>query len=237
MKFVIYYRVSTVKQGKSGLGLEAQKRDIDLYLKSYVADEDKPVEILGEFTDIASGSKSNRDGYQKAIQLTKRAKATLLVAKLDRLSRSVADIANLIEVVDVKVACLPNATSFELHIYASLAEQERKFISLRTKQALEAKKAQGAQLGNPNWIGNNGDEKKLEGRNTNTKAATETRQATTSLKDVEVYEAIQEARNAGITSLRAIAQYLTDTHHVTPRGGKYGATSVRLVIQRMEANQ
>lgn len=143
-KYVIYYRVSTKKQGESGLGLEAQKRDIEIFLERYSA---TPFEVLQEFTEVESGKVDSRPILQAAMALAKKEKATLLVAKLDRLSRDVEFIAGVIKRCDVKVACMPNADRFQLHIYAALAEQEREFISQRTKQALQAAKARGVKLG------------------------------------------------------------------------------------------
>lgn len=145
-RYVIYMRVSTRGQGKSGLGLAAQDRDIGLYLDHY---SDKPYEIVGTFTEVVSGAKEARKELSKAIELAKKVGATLLVAKLDRLSRKVAQIATLLDdkKLNVVVATMPNADKFQLHIYAALAEQEREFISVRTKQALAEAKAKGKKLG------------------------------------------------------------------------------------------
>lgn len=145
-KFVTYYRVSTKSQGDSGLGLDAQKRDIQIYLDSYA---EIPFEVVGEFTDIASGGKDDRSELTKAVALAKKQKAVLLVAKLDRLSRKVSFVASLLEDkgLQFKVAQMPHADNFQLHIYAALAEQERDFISKRTKAALAEAKARGVVLG------------------------------------------------------------------------------------------
>ena len=142
-RFVIYTRVSTKSQGKSGLGLEAQQRDIQIYLDNYAPDH----QILGEFQDIDSGSKSGREALNQAVQLAKAEDAVLLVSKLDRLSRDVEFIAGLIKRATIRVAAMPTADSFQLHIYAALAEQERNFISLRTKSALAMAKERGVKLG------------------------------------------------------------------------------------------
>ncbi|EGR1425132.1 recombinase family protein [Vibrio vulnificus] len=146
IKYVVYYRVSTQKQGKSGLGLEAQKRDVDIFLNNY---SERPYEVVAEYTDIESGTKDDREQYQKAISMAKKTGASILVAKLDRLGRKVSEISRVMEEVIVKVACMPNADKFQLHIYAALAEQERDFISTRTKQALREAKARGVKLGRP----------------------------------------------------------------------------------------
>ena len=142
-RFVIYTRVSTKSQGKSGLGLEAQQRDIQLYLDNYASDHD----IIGEFQEVVTGAKSNREALNQAVQLAKAEGAVLLVSKLDRLSRDVEFIAGLIKRVTIRVAAMPTADNFQLHIYAALAEQERNFISLRTKAALAMAKERGVRLG------------------------------------------------------------------------------------------
>lgn len=137
MNVIAYYRVSTKQQGDSGLGLEAQK--------SYIAQAAHQMgwNILGEFTDVESGSipPTSRKACQEALAACKHLGATLVVAKLDRLSRDVADISTLMKLAPFKVATMPEADSFQLHIYAALAEQERKFISQRTKEGLAALKA------------------------------------------------------------------------------------------------
>ena len=143
-RFVLYRRVSTDEQGRSGLGLEAQKRDLDLYL----ATQESAV-VVADLVEVASGGKSDRAVLAEALELCVRHKATLLVAKLDRLSRQVSFVANLLEDkrVEFVVASLPQASRFELHLYAALAEQERAFVSQRTKAALAAAKARGVNLG------------------------------------------------------------------------------------------
>ena len=144
-KYVIYRRVSTEAQGQSGLGLEAQDRDISVYLELYAGEH----EVLDEFTEVKSGAKDTRPQLQEALTLCRKQGATLLVSKLDRLSRSVAFIAGLLDdrKVELKVASMPHADKFQLHIYAALAEQERAFISTRTKAALKEAKSRGQKLG------------------------------------------------------------------------------------------
>ena len=145
---MLYRRVSTDEQGRSGLGLEAQKRDLDLYLAGQ-----EGAEVLADLVEVASGGKEGRPVLAEALGLCRKEKATLLVAKLDRLSRNVAFVAALLEdkTVELVVASLPQASRFELHLYAALAEQERTFISQRTKAALAAAKARGVKLGG--WRG------------------------------------------------------------------------------------
>ncbi len=142
MKTVSYLRVSTKNQGKSGLGLEAQRERINLFVKTYDGD------LVAEYVDIESGSKNERVELQKAIAHAKKIKGTLVIAKLDRISRRVSFIANLMESgIDFKFADMGNANSFQLHIYAALAQEERRLISERTKSALQAAKARGVKLG------------------------------------------------------------------------------------------
>ncbi len=145
-RYVTYFRVSTKEQGRSGLGLAAQQRDIELFLQNY---RDVPWEVIGAFQDIGSGADNGRPELQKAVDLVRRTGAELLVAKVDRLSRKVSHLAALLDdkAVTIRVASMPHADKFSLHIYAALAEQERDFISLRTKAALQAAKAKGKKLG------------------------------------------------------------------------------------------
>jgi DNA invertase Pin-like site-specific DNA recombinase len=136
MQIVSYLRVSTDSQGESGLGLESQR--------DYIAQAAKNNgwEIVAEFIDTASGSiaPTERPECLKAINAAKELGATLVTAKLDRLSRDVEHIAGLMKRVSFKVATMPEAESFQLHIYAALAQQEREFIGQRTKDALHSLK-------------------------------------------------------------------------------------------------
>ena len=217
-RYVIYYRVSTTKQGESGLGLDAQERDIGLFLSSH---EHK---VLGMFKDIESGSKSSRVGYQDAIALAKKERAKLLVAKLDRVSRDVEEIAGLMKRVDLKVACMPQADNFQLHIYAALAEQEREFISKRTVAALREAKARGVKLGRPV---------------TNTEMARMRESGMRKLQEgandfaLELAPAILPMRANG-TSYRDIADWLNLQEISTQRGKEWTPAGVRNVLTRLE---
>lgn len=144
MNYVAYYRVSTQKQGRSGLGLEAQRRDINIFMKNFAEAQS---ELIAEFTDIESGKITDRDNLMKACELCKQTGAILLVAKLDRLSRDLEQIAGMIKRVKFKVAEMPHADKMQLQMRGVWAEQERDFISLRTKAALAVKKDQGVKLG------------------------------------------------------------------------------------------
>ena len=142
MRYICYYRVSTRKQGNSGLGLEGQKDAV----KNYLAN--KPHKIVEEFTEIESGRKSKRPELTAALKACKKRNAILLVARTDRLSRNVHFLSGLMEQKVEFVCCdNPTATNFTLHIYAAIAQEESRMISIRTKAALKAAKRRGIELG------------------------------------------------------------------------------------------
>ncbi|MGO7420470.1 recombinase family protein [Rhizobium ruizarguesonis] len=215
LQYVRYTRVSTARQGQSGLGLEAQDLDIDVYLKNY---SDVPYEVIGSFQDIESGANDDRPELQKALDLCRKTGAVLLVAKLDRLSRKVARIATLMEDKRVKfaVANLPRADKAMLHMYAVMAEMERDFISARTKAALAVAKSRGSQLG--------GLRDKTMKRNEaiQEKAAGEAR---------KLMATIGPMWDGGAT-LTHIADALNANDVKTSRGGSWTATQVYRVIDR-----
>lgn len=139
--YVAYYRVSTDKQGRSGLGLEAQRASV----ASFLREGDR---VISEFTEVESGRHDNRPQMAAALTACRAHKATLLIAKLDRLSRSVEFIARLMNGDVPFVACdMPHADPFRLHIEAAIAEEERRKISIRIREALAAAKARGVKLG------------------------------------------------------------------------------------------
>src|SRR5262245_2711635 len=141
-RFVAYYRVSTDRQGKSGLGLDAQKKAVLDYLNG------GSWELVAEHTEIESGKNNERPALTKAIEACRRHKATLVIARLDRLSRNVAFIAALMDSGVAFVAVdNPHANKLTVHILAAVAEHEREMISERTKAALAAAKARGKRLG------------------------------------------------------------------------------------------
>lgn len=141
MKYVAYYRVSTTKQEKTKLGLQAQQETVRHFADAHG-------KIIAEFVEVQSGAKDERVTLHKAIQLARQENAKLLIAKLDRFSRRVSFIASIMEQgVPLVVAEMPNATDFQLHIFAALAQEERRLISERTKAALRQAKAKGTQLG------------------------------------------------------------------------------------------
>lgn len=144
MKYVAYYRVSTHKQGMSGLGLAAQKSAVRNFLKN--------IEPIEEFTDVETGTNkgNKRSALQQAIRTCRETDSILVIAKLDRLARNVRFITTLLESSVEFVACdMPTANKFTIHIFAALAEQEAEMISHRTKAALMEAKKRGMKLGKP----------------------------------------------------------------------------------------
>ena len=213
-QFVLYFRVSTRRQGDSGLGLDAQRRDINLYLETYA---EVPFEVLAEFTDVKSGRDDERPELWKAIELAERTGATLVVAKLDRVSRRVSFISAIMERkrLEFTVATMPYADKFQLHIYAALAEQEREFISLRTKQALAPMKGTG----------------KLGGNRGNIDKANEAASALADSHAAKVMDTVRPLKEAGRT-LQQIADTLNKSGVKTARGGKWHPTTVKNVLLR-----
>lgn len=203
--FVAYYRVSTDRQGSSGLGLEAQRAAVERFLNGG--------RLLAEFTEIESGRRHvNRPQLQAALEECRKRKAVLLIARLDRLARNVAFISALMENGTEFIACdMPQATKFTVHILAAVAEHEREVISKRTKDALAQAKARGKKLGNPRPL----------------EALGKANAATVHLKPApEVLRLIREGR-ARKQSLRAIADELNRLNIRTPRGKLWYASSVK----------
>ena len=140
-EYVVYYRVSTERQGRSGLGLEAQRAMVEQFLSP--ADQ-----VIAEFTEIQSGKRDDRAELWNAINLVKKTRSKLLIPKLDRFSRKVSFIAGIIDQgIELVVCEHPNVSTFFLHLLACFAEEERRQISERTKAALRAAKNRGIVLG------------------------------------------------------------------------------------------
>lgn len=170
-KYVAYYRVSTQRQGQSGLGLEAQQ----LQVKNFVGNNT----ILKHFIEIESGKNNNRPELKRAIELAKKEQAKLVIAKLDRLSRNASFIFMLRDTnVNFVCADMPEANSLTIGIMAVLAQDERERISQRTKAALEAKKAKGINLGTPENLTVDARQKGLLARIKNAKKNKQNIQAT-----------------------------------------------------------
>jgi len=215
-RYVIYRRVSTSEQGRSGLGLEAQERDIGLFLEGF---SEVPYEVLGTFTDVLSGASDDRPELLEALSMVRKERATLLVSKLDRLSRKVSFIATLMDdkAVQLRVAAMPSADKFQLHIYAALAEQEREFISARTKAALAEAKARGTKLG---------------GLRDATGKRNEAVKAFAAKRAEKVAGIVVPLHRQGET-LRHIADVLNASGVSTARGGSWHPSQVKRTLERL----
>jgi len=208
-KFIAYYRVSTQQQGHSGLGLEAQKAAVENYLNG------GKWTVLGEYTEVESGRKSDRPELAKAIAFSKRARATLVIAKLDRLARNVAFISTLMESgVQFIAVDMPQANKFTLHIMAAMAEHEAEAISTRTREALKAARARGAKLGGRRVSAERFQEIAVEGR----KAAAETNRKGRMAFEADMQPIFEEIRAEGKTTLKSIAEELNRRGERTRRG-------------------
>ncbi|MEM6272810.1 MAG: recombinase family protein [Bacteroidota bacterium] len=213
--FIAYYRVSTTKQGESGLGLEAQKKCVEDLVMS------RSGAILASFTDIETGKKNDRPELLKAIRTAKEEKAVLVIAKLDRLARNAAFILQLRDSGVEFVACdIPEANSLTIGIMAILAQQEREMISARTKAALAAKKARGEKLGKPENFTPAGRRKGGEAMKAKAAANLNNRRATGYANAL---------RDQGL-SLQAIADRLNAEGYETARGKAFKRTTVMRLL-------
>lgn len=213
-RFISYLRVSTARQGQSGLGLEAQREAVHRYLNG------GHWELLQEFLEVETGKGSDalnkRPVLRAAITYAKKHKATLIIAKLDRLARNVHFVSGLMETkVPFVCADMPEANNLTLHVMAAFAEYEAKRISQRTKEGLAAAKARGVKLGNPN-------------------IKTINRQRVSTADDFaeKLRGTIQAYRSSGMTQ-RAIVEALNNLGVKTPRDGKWGLRQVQLLMARL----
>jgi DNA invertase Pin-like site-specific DNA recombinase len=206
--------VSTDRQGKSGLGLEAQRKAVlDFLSGGHWA-------LAAEFVEVESGKRSDRPQLAAALTTCKKLKAKLVIARLDRLARNVHFLSGLMETKIEFVACdMPEATPFMLHIYAAVAEQEAKAISVRTKAALAAAKVRGVKLGGPKL-----KQAQQNGWKTNTVNADRFA--------ANVRPVIEKLRASGATSLRAIAAELAARNVPTARGGTWTPVQVTAILRR-----
>src|SRR5215207_8624162 len=212
---IAYIRVSTARQGRSGLGLEAQQAAIQRFCEA------EGFEIVREHVEVETSKGADaldrRPELAAALADAKRRKCPVVVAKLDRLSRDVAFIAGLMaqRVLFIVAELGPDADPFMLHIYAALAEKERRLISARTKAALQAAKGRGKRLGR------NGTERLAP-----------TYRAETVRRAGELTPVIEEVRAAGASSLRQIAAGLNQRSILAARGGAWSPMQVKRVLER-----
>ncbi len=222
--FIAYYRVSTAKQGASGLGLEAQRKAVADYLNG------GHWRIAAEFTEVESGRKAARPELEKALAAARLHKAPLIVAKLDRLTRSVAFLSRLLDAgVEVRFCDLPQIEGpqgrFLLNSMVAIAELEAGLISQRTKAALAAAKARGKRLG-----GDRGQVPSADARRAGQAAIAERVQS----RAVDLAPAIADMRANGITSLNAMARELTARGIPTARGAaEWSPVQVRRALAAM----
>ena len=210
-RYVTYFRVSTAKQGKSGLGLAAQKTAIEQFLSP---DDD----VIAEFVEIQSGRKDQRVELWKAIGHAKKSNAKILIAKLDRFSRKVSFISSIMEEgLGLVVAEMPHASDFQLHIFAALAQEERRLTSERTRNALREAKKRGVELGK------NG--KLLAARN----------KAEANTQAMAIAPIVLPLMQEGL-SYCAIARHLNECGVTTYRGGRFFPQQAKNVVLRLSVS-
>jgi DNA invertase Pin-like site-specific DNA recombinase len=214
-----YIRVSTAQQGRSGLGIEAQRQALQHFAQA------EGIDVLGEYVEVETGKGTDalerRPQLKAALAAARKHRCRIAVAKLDRLSRDVHFISGLMaHKVPFWVAELgPDVDPFVLHLFAALAEKERALISTRTRQALAAAKARGVLLGNPRLT---------KARDVAIGAV----KAAANAHATNVLPVIQHAQKAGATTLRQIADALNARGIPTARGGQWHASSVKNVLER-----
>ena len=218
MKLIAYYRVSTPKQGKSGLGLEAQRAAVQAFINGG--------KLIAEFTEVETGKNNNRPKLAEAIRACRIYGATLVIAKLDRLSRNAHFLLGLKEAgIDFICADMPNANRLTVGIMAMVAEEERRMISERTKAALAAAKARGVKIG--------GDRGSIPSKAARRLAGESVRRRVTA-RARDLAPIIRTLQANGSDSLRAIAKGLNDKGVPTASGrGRWNAELVSRVLNRL----
>lgn len=220
-KFVVYLRVSTQRQGASGLGLEAQRQAVQAHVANVGG------RIVGEFVEVESGTDDDRPELAKALSVASRSKAFILVAKCDRLARDVALVSAVMKgsmgLVD---ASNPTASTLELHLRACIAEEEARLVSARTSAALQVAKARGAKLGSArpgHWKGR--EHLRLAGLAKARAKLAESQEKNTKALRAEVLPIIRELVQQG-WSFRAVAAHLNTKGIASTRGGTWSASTV-----------
>jgi DNA invertase Pin-like site-specific DNA recombinase len=211
--FVGYFRVSTDRQGVSGLGLDAQRESVVRFVNTSGV-------LVSEFTEVESGSRNDRPQLLAALRECRRRKATLVISRLDRLARNAAFLLQLRDSnVDFIAADMPHADRFTVGILALVAERERDLISARTKEALAAAKRRGVKLGAP-------DPRRAAA------IGHDAIHSAVAAFDGNVLPVVAEIRRAGVNTLRGIAGALNARGLKTRRSGEWSAEAVRLMLAR-----
>lgn len=223
MKLIAYYRVSTERQGRSGIGLEAQRIAVDAYAARSGG------RLLESFTEVESGKRNDRPELARALLRAKVTGATLVIAKLDRLSRNAGFLLTLRDSgIKFVAADMPDANSLTVGILAVVAQAEREAISTRTKEALAAVKARGVKLGNPNGA------TPLRRAGKGNAAALTTIKAQAQARATDLAPLLEELKENGVCTLGAIAEALNHRGIQTPQGKQWHKSSVRNLMQRLE---
>jgi DNA invertase Pin-like site-specific DNA recombinase len=224
-KAVSYLRVSTPKQGRSGLGLEAQREAVAAFLKV----GEWP--LIAEYVEVESGRKDSRPELEKALAACRIHGAALIVAKLDRLSRDAYFLLGLARSkVDFICCDMPSANSLTVGIMAMVAEEEARLISARTRDALKAAKARGVKLGSPVGLSEHA-------RRLGPEAGVRVRQARARQRASDLAPKIALLRESGVTTLSGIAAALNDEEIPTARGGQWTATQVSRLLRKINGEQ
>ncbi|KMO35918.1 hypothetical protein VQ02_16440 [Methylobacterium variabile] len=222
--YVAYCRVSTDKQGRSGLGLEAQQAAIQAHLR--------PTDVLLQppYVEVESGRRTDRPQLQAAIERCRKTGATLLIAKLDRLARNVAFVSSLKDSgVEFRACDFPDANRLMVHILVAFAEHEAELISQRTKAALAAAKARGKKLG-----GDRGYRPEAPPTAEDVAKATAVRKRKADHKAFAVLPVLERLQGDGVVGLSELARRLNEMGHPTPRGnGSWTATAVKRALARV----
>jgi len=222
MKIVSYLRVSTARQGRSGLGVDAQRSAIQAYADS------KQANVVREFMEVESGKDNTKPKLTEALHLAKVTGSVLVIAKLDRLSRNAAFLLTLRDSgVKFIAADMPDANELTVGIMALVAQQEREAISKRTKEALEAAKRRGTVLGNPNGAA------ALKRAGKGNTAGVRAIQCQADAHAEDLRPVLRGLAVEGITSLGAITKALNERGIRTPRGGAWYKTSVSNLLSRL----
>ena len=222
-KVIAYYRVSTEGQGRSGLGLDAQRQAVTALCQS------RDWQIMADYTEVESGKSADRKQLIAALHHAKVIGGTLVIAKLDRLSRNAAFITALQDSGAKFIAAdMPEANELTVHIMAAVAQAERQAIAKRTREALAAAKVRGVKLGNPNGAAAIRRAGKGNG------ASLEAIKANADTFATDLAPIVDRLRSEGLSSLPQIARGLNEGGFATARGGKWHPSSVSNLLKRLE---